>query len=188
MAKGPISINAYAKSRGISQPAVTKAIKTGRLSKSIVRDAKGDPKIADPALADQEWAANTDQSKPLNRITGAPKHRKQGDQSLPMANETPASGEGGNKGPSYAQSRAIRETYMARLAKLEFDEKVGKLIEIEKARVAIFNTCRAARDMMLGLPDRVAPLVTGLDNTHEIHRILTDEMRRAAAELAKLKF
>jgi hypothetical protein len=195
---GPISISAYAKSRGISQPAVTKAIKTGRIAKSIVRDARGNPKIADPALADKEWAANTDQSKPRNRITGDPKRRKAaGEGSKPMQlgvtkTVTPSEGatEGagsGGGGASYAQSRSIREAYMARLAKLEFDERSGKLLEIEKIRATIFAATRAARDMLLAVPDRVAPLAVGTEQ-HEINRILTDEMRRVCAELAKLKF
>lgn len=183
----PLSIRAYAASRGVSHVAVVEAIKTKRLVKSITYNERGQPKIADAALADQEWAANTDQSKPRNRITGDPKHRKasKDEPHTPMANETAA--ESGGKGPSYAQSRAIREAYMARLAKLEFDEKSGKLISADEARVAIFNTARRARDMLLSVPDRVAPLVVGLSDSHEIHRILTDEMRRICAEVAKMK-
>lgn len=179
-----VSLRTYAKRRGISHEAVRQAIKTGRLKKSVVM-VKGEPKIADEALADKEWAANTDQSKPRNRITGDPKHRRApGEQMQPMAND--GGGDGG-KGPSYAQSRAIREAYMARLAKLEFDEKSGKTIGADAVRVAIFNTARKARDMLMAVPDRVAPLVVGQTDAHEIHRILADEMRRIAAEVAKMR-
>lgn len=40
---------------GCSKAAVSKAIKAGRLAKSVVRDHRGQPKIADPELADREW-------------------------------------------------------------------------------------------------------------------------------------
>lgn len=177
------SLRAYASERGISHEAVRQAIKAGRLVKSIVY-VKGEPKIADEAMADKEWAANTDQSKPRNRITGDPKHRRQaGEQMKPMAND----GGGESEGPSYAKSRAIREAYMARLAKLEFDEKAGKAVSADAVRIAIFNTARRARDMLMAVPDRVAPLVVGQTDQHEIHRILMDEVRRIAAEIAKMR-
>lgn len=182
----PKSLRTYAKARGISHEAVRQAIKAGRLVKSVVY-VKGEPKIADEAIADQEWAANTDQSKPRNRITGDPKHRRASQDApmKPMAND--AGAEGGGKGPSYAQSRAIREAYMARLAKIEFEEKSGKLVSADAARVAIFNTARKARDMLMAVPDRVAPLVVGQTDAHEIHRILMDEMRRIANDIGKMR-
>lgn len=180
------SLRTYAKARGITHEAVRQAIKTGRLVKSIVY-VNGEPKIADEAIADQEWAANTDQSKPRNRITGDPKHRRASQDApmQPMAND--AAGESGAKGPSYAQSRAIREAYQARLSKLEYEERSGKLVQADAARVAIFNTARKARDMLMAVPDRVAPLVVGQTDAHEIHRILMDEVRRIAAEIAKMR-
>ncbi len=183
----PQSLRTYAKARGISHEAVRQAIKAGRLKQSIVM-VKGDPKIADATLADKEWAANTDQSKPRNRITGDPKHRRasKDEPMKPMANDT-APAEGGGRGPSYAQSRAIREAYMARLAKLDFEEKSGKLVNADEARVTIFNTARTARDMLMAVPDRVAPLVVGQTDLHEIHRILTDEVRRICNEIGKMK-
>ena len=57
----PISLRAYAKHRaaaglpGCSPEAVSKAVKSGRLRDSVVL-VDGEPKIADPELADREWA------------------------------------------------------------------------------------------------------------------------------------
>jgi hypothetical protein len=191
-----ISLREYARRVGVSHTAVQKAINTGRLSACLGKDKQGNVKIADPELADREWAANTDQSSPTNRITGEPKRRKE-TATAPyeprQAAVPPPKGtedHGGampDKGPSYAKSRAIREAYMARLAKLEFDQKAGKVINADEARVAVFNIGRRARDMLLAVPDRVAPLVVGQDDAHEIHRLLMDEMRRVCVELGKMK-
>lgn len=58
---GPISLRDYAKHRaaaglpGCSAEAVSKAVKSGRLRDSVVL-IDGKPKIADPELADREWA------------------------------------------------------------------------------------------------------------------------------------
>lgn len=197
----PISIREYARRKDISHTAVEIAIKSGRLSKSVVRDDRGRPKIGDPDLADREWAANTDQSAPRNRITGDPKRRKASAtapyelKSAPATNNpggqaVPAQDNGGGDaagGPSYAKSRAVREHYQARLAKLEFDEKAGKLVPADTVRVSIFKTARSARDMLMAIPDRVAPLIVGQIDAHEIHRILTDEVRRVCVEVSKMK-
>lgn len=57
----PISLREYARHRaargfvGTSAAAVSKAVASGRLVKSVVRDHRGQPKIADPELADREW-------------------------------------------------------------------------------------------------------------------------------------
>jgi len=88
---------------------------------------------------------------------------------------------------SYADARAKRERYLAALAKLEYDEKSGKLASAEVIRGVIFNTARSARDMFMAVPDRVAPLIVGLTEQHEIHRILTDEVRRICLEVAKMQ-
>src|SRR3954470_4357597 len=57
-----LSVRAYARHRGSSHQAVLRAIARGRLSAALTT-VDGVTKIADVALADQEWAATTDLSK-----------------------------------------------------------------------------------------------------------------------------
>jgi hypothetical protein len=52
-----LSLRAYARHRGVSAPAVLRAIRRGSLKASLVRDAEGHTRIADVALADSEWPA-----------------------------------------------------------------------------------------------------------------------------------
>lgn len=54
-----ISLRAYARHRGCRLSTVQDAIRAGRLSRAVTRDAKGSPKITDAATADREWAATT---------------------------------------------------------------------------------------------------------------------------------
>jgi hypothetical protein len=49
-----MSLAAYANRRGVSAVAVLKAVTTGWLAESVVKDARGAPKIGDPELADRE--------------------------------------------------------------------------------------------------------------------------------------
>ena len=54
-----MTLTAYAQRRKVSTKAVSKAVATGRLSKSIARDKHGRPRVIDADLADQEWETKT---------------------------------------------------------------------------------------------------------------------------------
>jgi hypothetical protein len=186
MAAG-LSIRAYGRHRGVSHTAVRKALATGRIV------AGEDGKI-DPALADSQWATSTNLSKPRNSVIGVPKQRRvPGAPSDPLGALGSGAGEAPNGPPtgdaarlvaSYAGSRAAREAYLARLAKLEFEERSGKLVDADQIRVQVFGLGRRLRDAFLGLPDRVAPLLVGQTDQAAVHRLLTQEIMTCLAELS----
>lgn len=181
-----LSIRGYARHRGVSHTAVQKALATGR----IVAGADG---TIDPAVADSQWASSTDLSKPLNSVIGVPKKRRaRGAPSDPLgthgagAEEAPngaATGDTARLVSSYAGSRAVREAFNARLAKLDFEERSGKLVDADVVRAQFFALGRRARETMLGVPDRLAPVLEGQKRA-EIHRLLTEELERGLAELS----
>jgi hypothetical protein len=173
-----ISQREYARQRGISNVAVHRAVKAGRISTV-------DGKI-DPTKADREWLDNTDQSKPRNRITGRPKHvRRAGGPPEPMdlGGGQEAGGEDGTAS-GYAKARAARELYQAQLAKLELDRQRGILIRADEVRVGAFNMARKARDQLIALPERVAALLAATEDAAEIQRILEEEIERICQEIA----
>ena len=173
-----LSQRAYARRRGVSQAAAWKAIQSGRIS--TVRG-----KI-NPKTADREWAENTDQSKPRNRITGRPKHaRVPGEPSEPMDFGGASQPHGGNgTATGYAKARAARELYQAQLVKLELDRQRGILIRADEVRVAAFNMARKARDQLIALPHRVAAILAATEDTAEVRRILEEEIERICQELS----
>ncbi|MBI5885296.1 MAG: hypothetical protein HZB85_01780 [Deltaproteobacteria bacterium] len=175
---GHLTVTEYARRRGVSHVAVIKAVKTGRISKTP-------DGFIDPEKADQDWAANTDPSKPLNSVSGNPKHRKtQGSPKIPGADVDAASTASAGGVPPYLQSRAIREAYEARLSKLDYEVRTGKLVSADEVKVIAFNTGRMARDKLMNMPDRLAPLLAGISDGHEIHRLLSAEIRLICEELS----
>jgi hypothetical protein len=176
-----LSIRGYARLRGVSHVAILKAVKAGRIT---LVDGK-----VDPATADQQWAANTNPGQSqasaskvaAARQTPAPAGELAGNGQAPPGQP---GGNGAAAGPTYAVQRAIREGYMARLARIEYEVKSGKLVEADQVRVKAFNAARRAREMLLGLPDRLSPQLAGENNTFEIHRILTEELRRICTEIS----
>jgi hypothetical protein len=181
-----LSIRGYARHRKVSHTAVRKALADGRITAGV------DGRI-DPAAADQQWASSTDLAKPRNSVTGVPKKRRTpGAPSDPIGAIGSGAGEALNGAPagdaarlvsSYAASRAAREGFAARLAKLEFEERSGKLVDADQVRAQIFALGRRARDSLLGVPDRLAPILAGETDQAVIHRLLTEEINRGLAEL-----
>ena len=164
-----LSLRAYARHRGVSLAAVQKAIRSGRITPNA------DGRI-DSERADAEWEAKT---RPGQRRT----------QSAPPAVREPietasAGGPAGAGGLDYFRARAIRESYLARLAKIEFEEKTAKLISRDEVQVAAFTRARVVRDNLLNIPDRLAATLAAETDVDKVHRLLSDEIRMALDALA----
>ena len=52
-------------------------------------------------------------------------------------------------------ARAIIANYEARLVKLDYEERIKKLVNADEVSIAAFNSFRMFRDRMLNIPDRV---------------------------------
>jgi hypothetical protein len=70
------SLSAYAKHRGCSKQAVSRAIAAGRLIRSVTK-VNGRPVVRDFAAADREWADNTDRSRlPIEVFERSERHER----------------------------------------------------------------------------------------------------------------
>ena len=143
-----MSLRAYARHRGVSLPAVQKAIASGRIT--TLPDGQ-----IDPVVADQDWKENT-------RYSAA--HDDDG--------ETFGASQ-------YTKARAVREHYQARLAKIDYEERVGSLVSKDEVQVAAFNLGRQARDAMLNIPDRIAAPLAAETDPAKCHEMLLAEIRTA---------
>lgn len=158
-----ISIREAARRLGVSDTAVHKSLKTGRTVLAGKTDS-GRP-LMDWADTERRWLANSDVSKrshvgpqgSTRRAQDAPRVR------LPTSDrmdENPASdgadiGGGGpvsGRGAGYAQARAEREVFQAKLAKLEYEERTGKLVAAEEAKMAWYKHITAAKTRIMGIP------------------------------------
>lgn len=73
---------------------------------------------------------------------------------------------------------------MARLAKIEFEERTEKLVSRDEVQVAAFNRFRQFRDCMLNIPDRLAALLAAEGDPRQVHELLATEIRKALVEFA----
>src|SRR3954471_10646635 len=106
-----MSFAQYARHRGVSKAAVTYAIRDGRIS--VVTDGSG-KRYIESDVADREWTQNTQHEmrrKTIVEPEAAP--------SPPSEEPGAAEGQVPKGVPPYAQSRALKEAFLARLAKLD---------------------------------------------------------------------
>ena len=162
-----LSIRGYARHRGVAESAVRKAITQGRITKG--KNGKINPKIAD-----QEWNKNTDPAQIKAEVVEEKPDYSQ--------NSAPNS----ISGPSYQQSRAIKEAYGAKLLRLQFEKESKKLISTDDVKVSAFNAARMTRDRILNIPDRVIPQLVGKTDIFEMKEILKAELIKALEELSKV--
>lgn len=85
------------------------------------------------------------------------------------------------------KAKALKETFLARLRRLEFQVKSGKLVDADAARKAVFDLSRQDRDAWANWPSRVAPLIAaelGVDLV-KLAVILEKHVREQLAERAQ---
>jgi hypothetical protein len=61
--------------------------------------------------------------------------------------------------PTFARARAVKETYLAQLRRLEYQVKTGALIKTDLVQSRVFELARKERDALANWPSRVSPLI-----------------------------
>ena len=150
-----MSQRAYAKRRGVSAMAVSRAVRSGRL-KASVRDGK----IIDPDLADREWAANTD-------LTDAPSSVIEQSASWPgvdrpVAPPPPAGEESAGEGTPLHEANRIEKVWKAKTAELKYKQEAGELVPAAEVRGKLEDTFRTCRTKLLGIPSRARQVLPHL--------------------------
>lgn len=195
-----ISIRAYARERGVSDTAVRKAIKVGR----ITPEPDG---TINPATANAQWLNNTDQAlqrkpqpqpHPEARPTPPPRPAVQPERPATRAfrhdaGPPPAlTGSAATGGTSLLQARTANEVLKAQTNKVRLARMKGELIERSQAMAQVFKLARAERDAWLNWPARVSAqlasqLNTGQDlNAHTLHVLLEAAVREHLKELGEV--
>jgi hypothetical protein len=171
-----------------------KAIQAGRIEKSPAG------KI-DIQIADTQWDTRT-APRPLIARQSSPPRNPQKQEPVPADGQSRQPPEP-NRTPNgvvdprmelprgdltgandYSRARAVRENYLARMSKLDFEERSGKLISRDEVQVAAFNKFRTFRDGMLNLPDRLAAVLAAESDAAKVHELLAAEIRKALLEFA----
>jgi hypothetical protein len=170
-----LSIRAYARHRGVSDTAVHKAIRAGR----ITPEADG---TIDPERADRDWAKNSDTPREgtARRAETVPVKEPA---SEPI---TPAFHTGGT---SLLQARTVNEVVKAQTNKVRLAQLKGDLVDRSQAIAQVFKLARAERDAWLNWPARISAQLAsqlGVD-AHTLHVALEATVREHLQELGEVR-
>lgn len=181
-----LSFRQYAKYRGVSAQAVTKAVQKGRITPVLDENGR---RWIDPEKADLQWDSNSAPEKKTTPTRAEAGNAPETAQNQPFQAPFEGNSEANAAGaiPAYARSKAMRESFAARLAGLEYQERLGKLVSADKVRIDAFNTARMVREAILNIPDRVADVLAAEKDPRKVHLRLTQELIQALEELSRGK-
>jgi hypothetical protein len=106
---------------------------------------------------------------------------------LPPLNDN-TNEEKGNGQPSdvitYGESRATRELYGARTAKLDYLRRAARLVEVSAVRKTWTDIAISVQKSILAVPDRIAPLCVGEQDLTVIRNRMRQELLYALKNLS----
>lgn len=173
-----LSIRAYARHRGVTDTAVHKAIRAGR----ITPEADG---TIDAASADAQWTRN---SAPARAGTQTRATR------VAVPETVEAAREGGTTtlpsgGASLLQARTVNEVVKAQTNKVRLARLKGELVERSQVVAHVFKLARDERDAWVNWPARVSAQMaaTLAVDPHAMHLALEAAVREHLRELGELR-
>lgn len=188
MAEQWLILKDYADTLGISEAAVRKAIKTGRIPETALRSEKRDRGrpyvLVNKRLADISWYHNTLPTK------GGPTSREAQDKVAPTVNgATPPPAATPEQPAGFINlNEATRREKVAKaaVAQLELLELQKVLVRRDVVYRELFEAGKQVREAIMGIPDRITDEVIAAGNDrHKVNTILTDALFAALKSLTE---
>jgi hypothetical protein len=170
----------FADSRGWSRPYVSKLGKNGRLV--LTEGGKVDVEKTLALLndtADPSKAGVAEHHQQERLVRGVYAHIAP---DAPPTLSPPSTA----AGPDYQKARARREHALALLAEDEHLKSRGMLVDRALVDSAAFTAARALRDLLMGIPPKIAGELVTLTDPWEIERRLSQALRRALEDADRL--
>ena len=86
---------------------------------------------------------------------------------------------------SLQASRAVKENYLARMAKLEFEREIGKLVDADEVRRYAADLGASFRAALEVLPDRLAAELVPLHDIDAVRAVLVDSFEMLLQDLSE---
>ncbi len=144
----------YARHRGKSRQYISRLVMAGVL---VMRGGKVDVAASDAVLDDRPEPVS-------ERVAAAPV-------------------ETAPTGTTFAQARTADMVFKAKLRKMEYDVRMGKLVEAELVKQRWSTIYRLIVDRILAWPNRLAPEVAALTDERQVREAILREARALVNDL-----
>ena len=111
-------------------------------------------------------------------------HKKLADQELAEKKDHLQSNQNGGS-PKLVDARIEKEQWAAKLKQIEYENKIGKLVDVDVVQREAFELARETRDAVLNVADRVGPVLASVTDHRRITQVLKSELKKAMAQLGE---
>lgn len=176
----------FAKAKGVTPAAVTHAIRSGRLNGALVTENGKQLIDLERGLALWDERTLRNNNAKVGTADDATPVRPARAVAPPTPDQVRAYIEALPEDaiPDLNESRARREHYQAEQAKLAALQGRGELVPVAEVKTEAFALARAVRDALMGIPDRLAPMLAATQDARQVHHLLSEELRVALRSLA----
>lgn len=86
--------------------------------------------------------------------------------------------------PVFSDAKDQREHYQAQMARLDYEERCGKLMSADDVRSTVAGAAAGLRARLEQLPDSLAPQLAATADENRVRALLASEIEAALSELA----
>lgn len=189
-----ISVREYSRRRGCSDTAVHKAMRSGKIVRGLRKNKKnGRPEI-NPVIADVEWKNNRDPNYERTAQNGKPIFDDGSEAVIPEGAPSSREQEQNEKPPkgptasdnSLASAKRAQAVFKAKLSQIEYEEKLGKLVDKEKVYKSLYGVGQELRESILAIPDRHIDNILACHSRNEAHIMLYEALAEALEKLSRI--
>jgi len=189
MKRSGISIREFARRDGCSDTLVRRALKSGQLA------ALPDGSV-DPSLIGSAWRPSNSEGRANTRPVRSVRERGFATEAPPLSVVTPRDDETLEEAAerltpsllsqfeSKADAERVKETYLALLRKLEFDEKSGEVVRVSEVSRIVGAEYAKVRSKLMEIPATIAPAVVLMDSPEAVRDRIEREIALILEELA----
>ena len=171
-----LSRTEYAASKGWSRQYVGKLVQQERLVLTL--DGKVDVEASEQYLAMTSDPARSKSSSKIPLVIGS---SEDGFEISPTS-----FGAIPKAAPDYQKARTRLVLAQAEMAESELLKENGALVERSIVDEAAFASGRLTRDLLMGLPPKLAPVLSAMTNTWDIEKHLAAELRQALEDAERM--
>jgi hypothetical protein len=185
-----VSLREYARRKGVSDTAVRKAIKSGKISKALKTNAKNGRPLVNPDVADSEWSANHNPAHERVTRSGSSAFKDHADTSNASADVASGSvlGNAGKGGEAtFAAAKRAKAVYDAQLARLDYETRAGKLVPKADVYKALYSAGQELRTSLMAIPDRVVDEMLSAPSRNDAHQMLVEAIASSLEALVDIQ-
>lgn len=88
-------------------------------------------------------------------------------------------------GNTYQAARAVKEKYLAMSARRDYEVSMGKLLEADQVRAAVFSAATTLRTRLETLPEVLGPQIIALKDERQAINLMAETIEHALEDIAR---